>query len=69
MLILANKNSRRSAILNLIDLIFGVNMYLGYLNVHTKSQNDCSMYDENVAKKLLKFTDKAYAMLQLVWQK
>ena len=47
---LANKNSRRSAILNPIGLIFGMNMYLEYLNVHTKSQNDSSMYGENVAK-------------------
>ena len=47
---LANKNSRQSAILNLIDLIFGLNVYLGYLNVHTKSQDDTSMYGENVAK-------------------
>ena len=50
MLISANKNSRQSAILNLIDLIFGLNVYLGYLNVHTKSQNDSSMYVESVAK-------------------
>ena len=40
--ILTNKYGRHSAIFNPMDLIFGGQMYLGYMYLHTKNEDDSS---------------------------